>query len=189
MKGDIGSIIYLFFRLAPFIILIFFAINFFYKYDILIIFYFIGIILASIITIFCGKFFTSLITTVSTNKSCSLFDLTVNGPISVLPLSQLVLSFTFFYIGYILLKYGLLKENLPILILLQILIIGDIFLNTFSKCNNIGATSVSLLLGTGLGIFWAYIIDSTSKKDLSKFIQLNRNNENCKIINNKYTCN
>lgn len=189
MKGDIGSIIYLIFRLAPFILLTFFAVNYFYNYDTLIIFYFIGIILASIITIFCGKFFTSLIRTVSTGKTCSLFDLTINGPISLLPLSQLILSFTFFYIGYILLKYNLIKQNLPIMILLPILIVGDITWNVVSGCNNIGATGISLILGTSLGIFWAYIIDSTSQKDLSKFIQLNRNNDNCRIVKNKYTCN
>lgn len=189
MKGNIGTIIYLFFRLAPFIVLSYFAINFFYNYDILIFLYFIGIILASFVTIITSNFFTSLKNKgPGLDNSCSLFDLTMNGPISTLPLSQVILSFTFFYIGYILLKYGLINQNLPILIIFPILIAGDIALNTLSKCNNIGAVGVSLFLGTGLGIFWAYIIDSTSKRDLSKFIQLNRKKENCSIINNKYMC-
>jgi hypothetical protein len=188
MRGGIGTIIYLFFRLAPFIILSFFAINFFYNYDTLILLYFLGIILASIITAFLSSYYTSLQNLSSVNKYCSLFDFTTNGPISTLPLSILILSFTFFYLGYILLKYGLIHQNLPILIILPILIAGDITWHTSTGCGNIGASGMSLVLGTGLGIFWAYIVDSTSKKDLSKFIQLDRKKDSCTLINNKYVC-
>lgn len=211
MKGGIGTILYFIFRLAPIILLVFFAINFFYNYDSLIVLYFVGVSLATLITIIFSKYFPTITfaeketnpteteddkkkrilkeykNITALKKMCSFYFFK-NGPISTLPLSQLILSFTFFYIGYILLKYGLINQNLPILILLPILIVGDITWNSVSGCGNFGSTGMSLVLGTGLGIFWAYIVDSTSKKDMSKFIQLDRKKENCTIINNKYVC-
>jgi len=196
MKGGIGTILYFIFRLAPIILLVFFAVNFFYNYDSLIALYFVGISLATLITLMFSRYFPTINfdTNLSDiknrpalNKMCTMYFFK-DGPISKLPLSQLILSFTFFYIAYILLKYGLLRENLPILILLPTLIVGDITWNSVSGCGNFGSTGMSLVLGTGLGIFWAYIVDSTSKKDMSKFIQLNRKKDNCTIINNKYVC-
>jgi hypothetical protein len=49
------------------------------------------------------------------------------------------------------------------------LIVGDFLWNVSYGCSNFIALMFSLIIGSVMGIFWAYIVDSTGKVELQLF--------------------
>lgn len=178
MELNITTIIYLFFRLAPFIIVCFFSLQSVFNQDLKGIIYLVGLVFACGLTILIGSFpgFRTMISVgqdlfpASIRPMCRTIGLS-NGdnPISYLPLGQSVLGFTFFYLLYIIIKYNMEIQNIATLIIFPVLILGDMFWNISNLCNNSTALLVSLIVGGGCGVLWAYIIDSTGKVDLQLF--------------------
>jgi hypothetical protein len=177
MDINIITIAYIFFRLAPFIIVCFFSLQSVFNQDIKGIIYLVGLLLTCFVSTMIGNIpglqkMTAISTSgipVSFNQMCKFIELSKNGPISHLPLGQTVLGYTFAYLLYIILKYNLAGQNVPTLVLFPILIIGDYFWNLTHSCANVAALFIALLLGGIFGILWGYIIDSTGKVDLQLF--------------------
>jgi len=177
MDINIITIAYIFFRLAPFIIVCFFSLQSVFNQDIKGIIYLVGLLLTCFVSTMIGNIpglqkMTAISTSgiqVSFNQMCKFIELSKNGPISHLPLGQTVLGYTFAYLLYIILKYNLASQNVPTLVLFPILIIGDYFWNLTHSCANVAALFIALLLGGIFGILWGYIIDSTGKVDLQLF--------------------
>jgi hypothetical protein len=197
MELNITTIIYLFFRLAPFIIVCFFSLQSVFNQDLKGIIYLVGLVFACGLNILIGSFpgFENIISVgdellpASARPMCRAIGLR-NGelPISNLPLGQTVLGFTFFYLVYVIIKYNLALNNIPTLLIFPILILGDIFWNVSNQCNNALALFVSLIVGGGAGILWAYIIDSTGKVDLQMFNGLGTNNVCSRPTKTIYRC-
>ena len=177
MDLNIITIAYIFFRLAPFIIVSFFTLQSVFNQDIKGIIYLVGLLLACFASTMVGNIpglqkMTSVYSNgipASFNQMCQFIELSKNGPISKLPLGQTVLGYTFTYLLYIILKYNLSSQNIPTLILFPILIVGDYFWNLTHSCANAAALIIALVLGSIFGILWGYIIDSTGKVDLQLF--------------------
>jgi len=114
MKFNIVNLLYLFFRLAPMIIVTFFSLQFVFNYDFISIVYLIGLIFACLTNIaignvFYGKFFRNRSAQTETRKKemspmCKVFELTPDGPLSNIPLGQTVLSYSLFFLLLIIIK-------------------------------------------------------------------------------------
>lgn len=114
MKFNIVNLLYLFFRLAPMIIVTFFSLQFVFNYDFISIIYLIGLIFACITNIaignvFYGAFFRNRYAQTETRKKemspmCKVFELTPDGPLSNIPLGQTVLSYSLFFLLLIIIR-------------------------------------------------------------------------------------
>jgi hypothetical protein len=92
-----------------------------------------------------------------------------NGTYSKIPLGISILSYTFAYLTFVIVKYKIVMYNLPTLILFPMLILGDLFWNIKNECFQPFGTLMSLLIGGGVGLLWAFIIDTIKKPKLQYF--------------------
>lgn len=173
MKLDLMMFSYLFLRLAPFIIVSFFTLTSIFNQDLKGIIYLVGLIfscvMSSIIYNTLPSFSSDMIVD---NPICNLVSFSENHTSSAMPVGQNILGFTFFYLVYIIIKnpdfaYG----NLPTLIFFPVLILFDGLWNFYNQCFNPFQLIISLGLGVGFGLLWAYIIDSTKAVNLQYFNQ------------------
>ena len=201
---NLFSIIYLSFRLAPFILVSVFTLSSVINQDIKGVIYLAGLLFTCAFVILSGKLLTmaapnwfqpnsgpeDLLKNVT--KVCNLMTLSKSGPMSVLPLSQVVFSYTLFYIVYAISiansGSSLIASNLPSLIIFPILIFSDLWWSASNGC----ATSVALLSATVLGgagcLLWGYII-STGASPTLLYTNGLTNREVCSIAaKQKFAC-
>ena len=152
MPFNVISLSYLFSRLSPFIIVIYFVLQSVFNQNLKGVFYVSGVLFACLLNV--------LITSVLPPSSeaepvCTLIEGMPN-----LPLSQTILGFTFAYLSYIIVKYKLISQNSPTFVLFPILILADLAWNLSHKCVSLLALSVSLVIGGVFGMLWGMIIDA-----------------------------
>lgn len=178
MELNLFTIIYLFFRLAPFIIVCFFSLQSVFNQDFKGIIYLVGLIFACFLTVIIGALpiFKSITSEYSgkempTNvkQVCRVLELSNGMPLSNLPLGQTVLTYTFIYLVYVIVKHNLIMQNIPTLVIFPVLIIGDMIWNISNNCTNLLLLFISLIIGGGAGALWAYIIDSSGTVQLQLF--------------------
>jgi uncharacterized protein (DUF697 family) len=175
MDLNIVTIIYLFFRLAPFIIVSYFAISAIFNQDIKGVIYLAGVIMAAVLTIFIGNSLDDSYTTVLDNTEggkqavCNMITIGSSGSFSKIPLGISVMSYTLIYLVYVIVKYNMTMYNLPTLILFPILIAGDALWNVKNNCFKPFGILVSIIVGGCIGALWAYIIDSINQPKLQYF--------------------
>jgi hypothetical protein len=124
-----------------------------------------GLLLACFFSIIVGKSFQYE----SQNTICKTISISKDGSLSKLPLSQVVLNFTFFYLVYIIGSNNLANQNIPTLIIFPLLIIGDILWNWYNSCYQIPQIITALIIGSGIGFMWSYIITRVNMPDLLYF--------------------
>ena len=89
--------------------------------------------------------------------------------ISLLPLGQSTLAYTFMYLLFAILKYDLVKSNIPTLIFFPVLLSFDFLWNYRNSCYSFSSLLCSLLVGASIGITWAYVISTTKTPQLIYF--------------------
>lgn len=149
---NIISLSYLFSRLSPFIIVIYFVLQSVFNQNLKGLFYVAGVLLACFLNYIVNSILPSK------NDSplvCSLIDGMPN-----LPLSQTILGFTFAYLSYIIIKYKLTSQNSPTFVLFPILILADLVWNYTNDCVYPVTLFASLAVGSIFGILWGMVIDS-----------------------------
>jgi hypothetical protein len=171
MELNILTIIYLFFRLAPFIIVSYFSLSSLLNQDIKGIIYLAGAIISSVITILIGNTINDEYTTVKEGKEavCNMLTLGSNGAFSKIPLGISILSYTLIYLVYVIVKYNMEMYNLPTLILFPVLIAGDALWNVKNSCFKPLGILLSIIIGGSFGALWAFIIDSIKQPKLQYF--------------------
>jgi len=105
-------------------------------------------------------------------------NLSNNEPISKIPLGLTILSYTFFYLFYIIATEGLYANNVPTFILFPILIVCDFLWNLNHGCINFLGVFISFILGGAIGVAWAAIITTSGVAEL-KFFNGISNKETC----------
>lgn len=175
---NLASIAYISFRLAPFILVSFFSISSILNQDLKGLMYICGLLLTTVLSIIAGNTFKNMFerNTESDNdeynnatRVCNLLTLSDNGPISNIPLSQVVFSYTFGYLVYIIQKYGLYSQNVPTLLFFPLLMAADFYWNSSKKCVTPFASLAAMLLGIAGGAGWAGLIDSLKITKLQYF--------------------
>jgi len=195
MDANLTNILYIAFRLSPFIIVCFFTLESFLNWNLKGVVYLFGLLFACVITIFVSNmipdsmFKHDIVDDNEDNQICNYISIGTNGSLlSKLPLSTAVFSYTFFYLltfiltlasktntGFAKQKSGSLKlaglqtamtQNIPTLILFPLLLLIDGGWNILNNCTSIFAVVLSIILGGCIGLAWGSVISSTSNPNL-----------------------
>ena len=186
---NVGSLLYISFRLAPFILVSYFTLSSLFNRDFKGIMYLAGLLLTSFVSVLIGNSLPEWfeVSSDSSNdiyenitKVCNLMTISKSGPLSNLPLSLVVFSYTFFYLLFPILKYTLVSQNVPTIIVFPIIIAADWIWQLTNGCATIYSIGASIFLGVGAGALWAYSIDTMKLTSLQYFNGIS-NKESCSV--------
>lgn len=201
---NIWNIGYIAFRLSPFIIVCFFTLESFLNWNLKGIVYLFGLLVACVINIVAASIFPEGMVAAAVGPAavggaaapaaaqntnvCNTFTLGMGGPLTSLPLSTAVFSYTFFYLltfivnlaskngkGFVETNKGSITNqglsnamtaNVPTLILFPFLIIVDGLWNWMYGCANPVNICASIIVGSLVGLIWASIITVANNPDL-----------------------
>jgi hypothetical protein len=150
---NIVSLSYLFSRLSPFIIVMYFVLQSVFNQNLKGIFYVAGVLFACFLNfILVGDSIGS--PSGVENPVCNIID-----GMPQLPIGQTILGFTFAYLSYIIIVHKLLSNNAATFVIFPILILSDLVWNFSNKCASALALITSLAIGSVFGVLWAMIID------------------------------
>ena len=175
MDLNIVNIFYLFFRLAPFIIISYFTLESIFNQDLKGLIYLVGLIIASVFTIVLGNIIPQPdVDLAPTNDKyskakCNTLTLGSNEPISRLPLSQTVFGYTLAYLSYFIGVNNLTTQNIPVFVIFPILIVADIFWSVSNACSSNAELLSALIMGGIVGSIWGLVIDSTNMANLAYY--------------------
>ena len=140
MELNIITLLYLFFRLAPFIIVSYFSLASVFNQDIKGVIYLVGVIITCFSTLIVGNTVGDDLTTVTgengitKNAVCDMLTIGKTGNFTKIPLGIAIMSYTLIYLVYVIVKYKMELYNLPTLILFPLLILGDLIWNVKNNC-------------------------------------------------------
>lgn len=181
---NITSILYTAYRLAPFILVSFFTLSSVLNQDLKGIIYLAGLLFACFTSTALGNmsWFKNNANTTDPDYSriCNAITLTDEGPLSNLPLSMTVFSYTFFYLMYTVAYYNLAAKNITMIILFCSIIIADWTWHRNFNCNSNQRLLFSLLVGFVIGFGWSAIIASTNQIQL-QYLNGISNKEYCSL--------
>ena len=189
-EANLINILYLAFRLAPFIIVCFFTLNSFMNWDIKGIVYLFGLLFACFLNMLIGNTGAFDSPSSSSSEQCNIMGLGESGTaLSKLPLSTTVFSYTFFYLLMFIINLtshespnnpgaivtdkkrltqlnAAMTQNIPTLILFPTLLIVDSIWLSLNSCASGASIFTALIISGVVGILWATIITSTKNTDL-----------------------
>jgi len=185
----VQSIMYIGFRLAPFILISFFALSALFNSDIKGIIFLGMLLLNCFITISIGSSMPQDTVTSNPNMICNSLTLNRGGePLSRLPLNINIMTFTLAYLAYIIGVTNSAKNNIPTLIVLPIFILYQLYWSFKNGCNSILYSVMSLILGGGLGALFSYAIDMSGIVQLQYFNGITKQDVCVRATNAKYKC-
>lgn len=182
------SLVYLFFRLAPFILVCFFVLGSIINSEAKGFVYLIGLVFTLAMNFAVAKVLDKFIAAPDhTPEVCNFF--TIEGvAITQVSLSVAIFSYTFFYLLYPIAKYKIAQDNILLLLFFPCLILGDFVWNYRMRCFSFGAWLLSLVIPGVLGVAWAKCVDQTKLKGLQYF-SIGSNREMCSAATQvKYKC-
>ena len=187
---NVQSIMYIGFRLAPFILISFFALSSLFNSDIKGIIFLGMLLLNCFITISIGVSLPddSTIHPSNPNMICNSLTLTKGAPLSKLPLNINIMTFTLAYLAYIIGVNKAAKNNVPTLVVLPIFILYQMYWSWKNGCNSLLYSGMSLILGGGLGALFSYAIDKTGIVQLQYFNGITKQDVCVRATNAKYKC-
>ena len=169
-----NSIIYVAFRLAPFIIVSYFVLSSIFGGDIKGIIFLGMLLINCVITATIGNMMGG---TPSQNQICQVLNLGPFGPISKsLPLNINVFGFTFAYMLYSIVKYGLASSNWATLLFFPMLILYQLWWSSVNECSNIASSLISLGIGIALGLSFSASIDASKITEMQYFNGISNSN-------------
>lgn len=193
MDLDIVSVLYLAYKLSPFIIMsylsLFSIINKEYKGLVLLC----GVLLSCFLTTLISKssMFDKLDDYGHNNDElfvkCNILTLTKDGPISKIPLSINIFSFLLCYFSLCVSKNKLIYENIFTLIIFTSILLADIYFISSNYCSSYIHIISGILFGFLFGAIWYYIIDASNNPDL-QFFNGNDSSEVCNKTDTSFSC-
>ena len=175
MELNITTLLYLFFRLSPFIIVSYFSLGSIFNQDMKGLIYLVGLLLSISTTILIGNS-VPVDFTVGIDEAtgvaqipppiCNLITIGNNGSFSNIPIGTSMLTYTLIYLVYIIAINKLEKANIPTLVLLPALILADIIWNASHRCYALSGIIISIICGGLIGWFWAATVHSFNKPEL-----------------------
>jgi len=187
---NVQSIMYIGFRLAPFILISFFALSALFNSDIKGIIFLAMLLLNCFITISIGVSLPEdTMKPENPNMICNSLILTNGGrPLSKLPLNINIITFTLAYLAYIIGANGAAQNNIPTLVVLPIFILYQMYWSWKNGCNSLLYSFLSLILGGGLGALFSYAVDKTGIVQLQYFNGITKQDVCVRATNAKYRC-
>lgn len=175
MELNLITLMYLFFRLAPFIIVCYFSLGSIFNQDIKGLIYLVGLLFACFATFLIGQtlpisYSMGLDPATLAPKDimpvCNLLTIGKDGSFSKIPLGIAILTYTLIYLVYIIVKNHIEMSNIPTLIFFPVLILGDLIWNLRNECYAPFGVIISIVIGALMGFGWAYVIDTLNKPAL-----------------------
>lgn len=188
MDLNIINLIYLFFRLAPFIIVSYFALQSIFNQDFKGLIYLVGLLMASVTTIIVGNVIPKQDVSPLNQAKCNMLTLGANEPLSRLPLSQTVFGYTLAYLSYFIGVNNLQSQNIATFVIFPVIVIADFMWSTSNGCSSPEYLLTSLIIGGLIGVLWAMIIDSTKIADFTYFSGINNKDVCTKPSRSMYRC-
>jgi len=193
MELNLISILYLFFRLAPFIIVSYFGLQSIFNQDLKGVIFLIGLLVTSVITVIVGNILPMQtkndgVMSEFARKICNQLTIGSNGPVSKLPLSQTVFGYTLAYLSYFIGINNLTSQNVPTFIIFPLLIVADIIWNTTHGCSTNILLLTSLIIGGILGTLWGMIIEATNVPGLAYFSGISNKDVCSRPTKSLYRC-
>ena len=186
---NVQSIMYIGFRLAPFILISFFALSAMFNSDIKGIIFLGLLLLNCFITIAVGSALPDdTLSQSNPNMICNSLTLTNGGPLSKLPLNINIIAFTLAYLAYIIGVNKAINNNIPTVVVLPIFILYQMYWSWRNGCNSLLYSTISLIIGGGLGVLFSYAIDNTGIVQLQYFNGITRQDVCVRATNAKYKC-
>ena len=192
MELNFQVFLYLFLRLSPFILACFFTLASIFNQDYKGVLYLAGLVLSSVLVIMASYFpiINSIPHPEAPPEICKLFTMGQTDDISALPLGQSMLTFTFGYLLYPMMKNDLVKSNLPTMIFFPLLIAFDFWWNAQNSCYTWMQLLASAGLGGGIGTLWAYIVSNGGiNNDNIYFTSLSEKQTCSKPTKSTFKCN
>jgi len=188
MDLNIINLIYLFFRLAPFIIVSYFALQSIFNQDFKGLIYLVGLLMASVTTIVVGNVIPKQDVPVLNQAKCNMLTLGANEPLSRLPLSQTVFGYTLAYLSYFIGVNNLQSQNIATFVIFPVIVIADFMWSTSNSCASPEYLLTALIIGGLVGVLWAMIIDSTKIAYLTYFSGINNKDVCTQPSRSMYRC-
>jgi len=192
MELNLNSILYLFFRLAPFLIVCLFTLGSIINNELKGFVYLVGLIFACVVSALFIPWFILFISETNNDSTkapvCSSF--TINGIVSndQTPISLVIYAFTFFYLVFPIGKYNLAIDNLAVIIFFPLLILVETYWNISNGCFPVFNSVIALVIGGVLGLAWSAIIDASKLKGL-QYYNVGSNRERCtRPSNQRFVC-
>ena len=199
MELNFISIIYLFLRLSPFILVCFFSLASLFNQDFKGLIYLVGLIFTCAISIFVGGTIKPLVDMANglinpnpnENKPPICSDMITLGQTTLfrLPIGQTIFGYTFAYLLSIITnpKHNYVNQNIPTLVFFPVIILFDMVWNFRNGCY-ILELPIALGLGFGLGWLWGYIIESSKMTNLLYFNKISGASECSRPTKSTFTC-
>lgn len=164
-------LLYVGFRLAPFILMSYFTLSAVINSDIKGIIFLAMILVNCIVTVFIGNLLTGVFPPAeSGNALCNTMNLSDGGPVSkTLPLNISIISFVFFYLVYIIASNHLESTNIPTLILFPMFIMYQIYWSFKHQCSSARRSFTSMIIGASLGTGFSAAIERSGIAELQYF--------------------
>ena len=175
MELNLITLLYLFFRLAPFIIVCYFSLSSIFNQDLKGLIYLVGLLIACFFTIIIGNTIPLSfsigsvddgVTPRTVNGVCNMITIGKDGSFSKIPLGISMLTYTLIYLVYIIAINHIEMSNIPILIILPSLILGDLIWNISNECYTPTGIAISIICGGLIGWFWAVVVNSFKQPQL-----------------------
>ena len=199
MELNFISIIYLFLRLSPFILVCFFSLASLFNQDFKGLIYLVGLIFTCAISILVGMPLETLLNianryinpNIGDVKPPVCEDMISLGQTNVfrLPIGQTIFGYTFAYLLSIITnpKHNYVSQNIPTLVFFPVIILFDMIWNFRNGCYML-ELPVALGLGFGLGWLWGYIIESSKMTNLLYFNKISGASECSRPTKSTFTC-
>ena len=180
MEINFQNIGLLFFRLAPFIIVCFFTLGSLLNQDLRGFIYLVGLIvsfaidfLLSGVSLYLEK--DPLLNTAGV-EHCLKYSFMGTRIENVLGLNAL--AYTFGYLFWSMYRQKYIQYNIATIVLLPALIIAHI-ISTLMCSGRVAGVAFSLVIGVGMGILWAYMLQRSKRRDLLYFFGGQSSKEIC----------
>jgi len=188
MELNLFTLFYLFFRLAPFIIVSYFSLGSIFNQDVKGVVYLVGLLFSCFVTFLVGQTVpiafslggspSNPLIAKTVAPVCNMLTIGKDGSFSRIPLGISILCFTFIYLVAIIAKHHLELNNLPTLIIFPIIILGDFIWNLRNDCYSLMGVILSMAVGCLLGWAWATMIEKLNKPELL-FLNIGSNQSVC----------
>jgi hypothetical protein len=179
-----NNVLYLTFRLLPIILPTYFVLSTLFSQDVKGIVYLLGLLGACFLTLMVGNLEEASIVglmkgwqgdIIGRPDKCNLIVLSDSAPLSKIPLSTAVYSYTFWFIIYIIAAHNDFKrnnlwfQNIPTILFLGGILIADIWWLSTSACSSGSGIGVSFAIAGMVGALWAWILDKSGALKLQYF--------------------
>lgn len=189
-------VIYLAFRLMPFLVAAILSIAPLFNHNTRGFVYLFGMVMAvaftsgmsSLLIPFLSHYWPGLANNqVTPSAVCSAFSLSSDGTKSVVPLELAILGYSAIYLIYSMTVNGLVQNNIVTILFFTASIVGTIYWIYTNSCYGLVACGLSVVISGLLGALWGYIVQQEMPKQQYLFTPSNR--QSCYTKNDRtYAC-